>query len=68
MVAPWPLSSTIRNEGAPAGVEVASAIALGSFGSLAPASASQASNSANGSPWAMVSDSLAIDMVGTVHR
>jgi hypothetical protein len=43
------LSSTIRTEGAPSAVAVASAIALASFGSASRASANQASNKASGS-------------------
>ena len=46
---PWPFSSTIRTDGRPAASAVASAIASGSLGSLARASANQASNRAKGS-------------------
>jgi hypothetical protein len=53
--ASWPFSSTIRTDGRPSASAVASAIASGSFGSLARASASQASNKTCGSvihrPW-----------------
>ena len=45
-----PFSSTMRTLGMPAASTLASAIALGSLGSCAWASANQASNSANGSP------------------
>src|SRR3546814_7026724 len=46
---PWPFSSTIRTDGRPSAVAVASAIAFESLGSLARASAYQASNRATGS-------------------
>src|SRR3546814_1755850 len=46
---PWPFSSTIRTDGRPSAVAVASAIAFESLGSLARASAYQASNRAKGS-------------------
>src|SRR5690606_28102110 len=50
-----PFSSTIRTEGIALGVAVASAMALASLGSLAQASAYQASKRTKGSPCGITS-------------